>query len=373
MSAGESAMNEAERAARAAERFEQKAAGARKRADAFAAGGAGEKRLAEVLAPLGPEGWFFLHDRVNPFGGNIDTIAIGPAGVIVMDAKAWNGQLTVTADRLKVGGWSKAVELQKVLDQAIAVQRAIGDEVGVSCGLVFTTQPEFGPAFVAGVTLVGTDHLLGGLRVMPGQLTAATIDRYLRVVSEAFPPAGTAPSAASGQKVVDGESASMQFDRANRLMYVTPWKKSGKHRLYLRTDMGEQLGYRDVNAASVHLEPSADHPFARMVLTSTTPTGLVIDPKSIPKVKLEMPAGRLLAVMGKLWVSAVVGQVWRRNGKKLLFGTLANPKDGVIKLGYVDLETGWIKPESAGDLGEYLGPAEKYLVQLRDRFETTTS
>lgn len=372
MSAGESAMNEAEKAARAAEHLERKAASARRRADAFAAGGTGERRLADVLAPLGPEGWFFLHDRVNPFGGNIDTIAIGPAGVIVMDAKAWNGQLTVSSDRLKVGGWSKAAELQKVVEQAAAVRHALGDEVGVSCGLLFTTQPGFGPAFVGGVTLVGTDHLLDGLRSMPGHLTAATIERYVRVLSESFPPAGTAPSAASGEKVVESESASAQFERATRLMYVTPWKTAGRHRLYLKTDAGEQLGYRDVMAGTVHLEPSADHPFAHTVLAAATPTGLELDPRRIPKVKLDMPAGRLLSVMGKLWVSAVVGQVWRGKGQERLYCTIANPKDGVIKLGYVDLATGWIKADTAGDVGEYLGPAERYLVQLRDRYEAAT-
>lgn len=367
MSAGESARSEAEKSARAADNYERKAKNARQRADAFSKGGAGEQYLAEVLAPLGSSGWFFLHDRVNPLGGNIDTIAIGPGGVIVMDAKAWNGKLVATEHSLKVGGWSKLDQIAKVKEQAGAVQHAVENEVEVSCGLIFTAQPWFDPDRVTDVTVAGTDHLVQGLQDMPAVLSAAAVERLLRSISEAFPPAGTAPSAASGLLTAESEEATKHFERCNRLMYITAWRGGGKSRLYLKSDAGLQLGYRDVIAGTVHLEPDADHPFAHTILAASTPGGLVLDRTALPKVKVEMPAGRLLGVLGKLWASALVGQVSNARGVQRMYCTLANPTEGVFNLGYVELKTGWIKPAIAGNLSEGLGPADKYLVQLRDR------
>lgn len=58
------------------------------------AGSRGEKATAKALKPLEEVGWVILHDL--PAGrGNIDHIAIGPAGVYLLDSKVLGGIVTV--------------------------------------------------------------------------------------------------------------------------------------------------------------------------------------------------------------------------------------------------------------------------------------
>ena len=67
-----------------------------KSAGAWAAGALGERRVAEALADLPPE-WLVLHDRLLFPGlseSNLDHVLVGPAGVVLIDAKNWSGQLT---------------------------------------------------------------------------------------------------------------------------------------------------------------------------------------------------------------------------------------------------------------------------------------
>src|SRR5205085_1810838 len=57
---------------------------------AWASGAAGERRVAERLAVLAGEDVLLLHDRRIPgTRANIDHLAVGPAGVYVIDAKRY--------------------------------------------------------------------------------------------------------------------------------------------------------------------------------------------------------------------------------------------------------------------------------------------
>ena len=85
MAAGDSAREQSRRMAEAASVLQRKAEWAAKRAESFEAGGRGEAEVARVLAPLTAVGWFLLHDRDLPAGGNVDHIAVGPPGVAVID------------------------------------------------------------------------------------------------------------------------------------------------------------------------------------------------------------------------------------------------------------------------------------------------
>jgi hypothetical protein len=61
---------------------------------AWATGARGEEKLAEALAGL--EGIRVLHDRRVPgTKGNIDHVVVGPAGVFVVDAKAYKGLIQI--------------------------------------------------------------------------------------------------------------------------------------------------------------------------------------------------------------------------------------------------------------------------------------
>lgn len=364
--AGAAARKKSEDSARAAEYLERKAANARKVSEKFAAGAAGEEAVASALSPLASEGWFALHDRVMPTGGNIDHILVGPASVIVLDAKAWNGNLEVRNGRLYNGGWSQTKALTHLAAQRDAVRAALKVDGPVDMALVITTQPDFGPQVVGGAVVLGVDHLVDAVRSSRSSFTSAQVDSITATLLEAFPVAGTAPPAATGLQQVDGVEVGDLFDRANRFLYLSQWRGYGKHRIYIRDEDGEQYGYKDVLNGSLHLDHEGDQ-MVEAILTGATPTGLQLDRSDIPKLTIPVRGGRLLSLFGKLYCSALVGSLWERKGRRHLYGTLVNPTDGVLDLGHADLVTGWVKPASEGPLSRDRGPAERYLALLRDR------
>lgn len=366
MVAGESARDQAERAAAAAAHLERKAEGARRRAEAFAKGAEGEAALAAALAPLTAEGWFFLHDRVMPTGGNIDHVGIGPGGVVVFDAKAWSGQVQVRDGRLRVGSRAQDKAVDGVLGQVAAVRAVVGTDVTVVPCLVITEQGTLEVERVSGVGVVGLDEVAAVVRELPPNLATVEVERLLRLVSEAFPPVEGAPAAALGMVEVEPvEEWKSLFLKANRFVYLTTWKKGGRHRIYAKDDAGAELGWKDVISGEVHL--AGPHPFAEVILTAVTPTGLPLDRRAIPRIPFDIRGGRLIGALTKLYMSALVGQRWEKGGKRRLYGTLVSPSDGVIRLGYVDLETGYVRPDIEGPINDSRPSADLYLGFLRDR------
>jgi Nuclease-related domain len=66
--------------------------------DRWRAGAAEERRTERALRPLQRVGWTITHDLDLPLAGNIDHLAVGPAGVFVLDSKAWGGVVSVDQD-----------------------------------------------------------------------------------------------------------------------------------------------------------------------------------------------------------------------------------------------------------------------------------
>lgn len=103
---------------------------------AWARGAEGEAKLARKL-----ERWtaghdvVLLHDRRMPRSrANIDHLAIGPSGVIVIDAKRYSGRITVVrrggllrdrTEHLRVHGRDKTKLVDGVLAQADAVRAVL--------------------------------------------------------------------------------------------------------------------------------------------------------------------------------------------------------------------------------------------------------
>ncbi|MCL6577064.1 nuclease-related domain-containing protein [Kyrpidia sp.] len=59
-------------------------------------GAKGEERVEEILSSL-PDTYRVFHDLPCPMG-NIDHIAVGPAGIFVIESKSHRGKITVTPD-----------------------------------------------------------------------------------------------------------------------------------------------------------------------------------------------------------------------------------------------------------------------------------
>jgi hypothetical protein len=49
-------------------------------------------------SPAAAGGWTITHDLDLPGAGNVDHLAVGPAGVFVLDSKAWGGVVSVDHD-----------------------------------------------------------------------------------------------------------------------------------------------------------------------------------------------------------------------------------------------------------------------------------
>lgn len=297
--AGESARREAESAAKTAEHLRRKAEFARRRAESFASGAEGEVAVAEALAPLAAAGWYVLSDRVNPAGGNIDHIVIGPGAVVVLDAKAWNSKLEVRNGRLYASGWNKARELEGLNQQAESVQRVVGSDVVVDQALVITTQPDFEPQKVGKAGVLGINFLHSEINQTPTAHSQAQVESIFSKVAEAFPPAGTVPSAASGLQIVDAAEPSELFNRSHRFLYTSLWRKYGKQRLYLKDEAGEDLGFADLVSGQVTVSYPDDQ-LAHAVLKGASSTGVRLSPKDLPKIPVDLPGGRLLGLFGRL-------------------------------------------------------------------------
>jgi len=171
---------------------------------AWKVGAEGEERVAEVLA--GVPGIEVLHDRRVPRSrANIDHLAIGPAGVYVIDAKKYKagepvevrdvGGLFRTDLRLYYGGRDRTKLVDGVLGQVEVVRVALGPDLagvpihGVLCFIGATWGWRLKAKTAKGVTAIwpkGLPELVARSGMKP--LDVAPVAARLR---EALPPAGS--------------------------------------------------------------------------------------------------------------------------------------------------------------------------------------
>lgn len=169
-------------------------------AQAWAAGAAGERKLAEALSTV--PGVQALHDRRVPrTRGNIDHIVVGPAGVFVVDAKNYRGLIQIldrggmfsTDHRLYVGRRDCSRLADQMGWQVQAVERALSAAgvggTSVTPVLCFVdgqwplSRP---PESFKGVRLEGLrsiKQLVAGRKT----LDSAAVDRVTRSLLTAFP------------------------------------------------------------------------------------------------------------------------------------------------------------------------------------------
>ncbi|SER60878.1 Nuclease-related domain-containing protein [Pedococcus cremeus] len=375
MSAGKGARREAEHAAEAAAMLERKAAYARRRAQSFELGSEGELAVAHAVAPLTVTGWHVLHDRALPHGGNLDHLLVGPGGVLVLDAKNWSGDVSANSV-LRVGGRDVSKAVRQLTDGIGEVRTSLvsaGLDLPVAGALVLTHERHQHRASerFGGVLLVGVSRVEEVVTSTSRDIGVTLAEAAVRHLTLAFPGAGADPSKESVPKPVS-QKAHPLYQRANVYLYVQPWSRAGRHRLYVNDESGRNLGYKDTVAGTIAVtEPDMDSA-VRGVLMHATVRSLDLRADALPKVPMALPGGRLLGVMTRTWVAFHVGYRWRRGSFDRLYGWRADPTDGVAELGYVDLTTGHIHPQAAEPLGKDLGTPERYLERLRDRFRVRT-
>lgn len=372
MAAGKSAGDQADRSRRAAATLERKAAYASRMAGNWQRGADGETAVAQALDPLAQQGWRILHDLVDPEGGNIDHLAIGPPGIAVVDAKNWSAAVTITADRRLVTSKDDRSKELRRLEQRVELVRRLVAEDGmhvavrgyvVLCGEHDRARPseDLGDLRILGVEAVA--QRLAGAK---GDLDAADIDAIASSLTDRLSAGGSGSTARATPEI---EPPSPLFDRSHRVYYLRPWKKGGHNRLYLRDASGASLGWTDVNTGARQIDCTGDDAkFAEALLAAADPTGVKLGPDEVPKMATQLWGGRLLSRIARFHMSVLVGQEWRNYGKHRLYGTLIDPAASPFHLGYVDLKDRSLHPSTTGPIGKDRGPAERYLGFLLLRY-----
>ena len=157
-------------------------------------GATGERRTAEVLRPLESQGFVIWHGRLMPDGhGDIDSIAIGPTGVWVIETKNLSGSVEVVNDRLFVKDHDRQAMVAQVYREAFIVQQIVGELLGPANTMVVPVLCIHGartPRFdrtVGGVRIASGGHLVSLMTTGPQKLdpelvqkVAELADRKLR-------------------------------------------------------------------------------------------------------------------------------------------------------------------------------------------------
>ena len=202
MDAGRGASEQAVKAAAAVEQARRQLAAAERRQRAWEAGAEGERRTAEVLTRLAAAGWVVLHDLHWPGRplANLDHVAVGPGGVVVIDSKNWSGTVDVRDGTLRQNGYRRSQACDAAATAAAAVAALLEPQhrrlVGSVVCLVGQPTPADQPPQVH---VVGLTDLHTYLRSLTSQLAPADVERiahYLRrTLSGTRSPAQTTTAA----------------------------------------------------------------------------------------------------------------------------------------------------------------------------------
>ena len=117
--AGESARESARRQREKAERLQRSA-------DLWERGADGEQATADALKSL-PDTWTVFHDVRWPGRryANVDHVAVGPGGVVVIDSKNWSGSVVVRDNVLRQNGRQREPTVAGAAEAAIAVHSIV--------------------------------------------------------------------------------------------------------------------------------------------------------------------------------------------------------------------------------------------------------
>ncbi|MGY5127341.1 nuclease-related domain-containing protein [Streptomyces nigrescens] len=145
---------------------------AQRNAARWQAGAEGERRTAQLLAPLLRAGWYVLYDLAVGKRANVDALLVGPDGqVFTLDTKLWAARdgarrpmmVHVVRGRLTHGVRDRDRQVDTALWETGEVSKALG--VPVTPLIVVHNAPVDGGGFhVRGVAVFPADRMLGLLR-----------------------------------------------------------------------------------------------------------------------------------------------------------------------------------------------------------------
>ena len=159
---------------------------AARRQQTYSQGAEGERLVAQTLGFVERYGWTSLHDVHWPGRpqANIDHIAVGPGGVVVIDAKNWTGEVKVTNGTLRQNGYSRSRETSAAADATAAVAALLAPQHRMTTrAVICLVSQDLETTRVEATDVVGRGALTEYLVELPQRLSAydvADIARYLQ-------------------------------------------------------------------------------------------------------------------------------------------------------------------------------------------------
>lgn len=336
--------------------------------------------VADALAPLTAKGWLVLHDRENPRGGNLDHVAVGPAGVAVIDAKQWTAEVEIDGATMRAAGRDRSSALDGVRGQVAQVAASLAEghpAVPVHGYLALTGDVDRGRHLqtIREIRVVGVRELAPCLEGDEQTMDPRAVESVFRDLSVAFPPCAgrdarspVQPAPPAKDRPADKSRFGMTFDSVIRTYYLKTWQSRGARHLYMKSADGDDLGWKDMVTGAVTMTDGGPDPeLASAVLRAATATGVPLASADLPKVPVQAFGARMLGRVTRTWVAVLIGHEWRKGTAHRMYGTLIDPVEGHFKLGYVDLSNGRVHPDVDGLINKNLGTATGYLERLRDR------
>lgn len=167
----------------------------------WSAGAEGERAVAETLGHLGRYGWVALHDLRWPGRrhANLDHVAVGPGGLVVIDAKNWSGDVAVVGGVLRQNGFPQTAKVTGAAEAAAAVTALLAPEhrTAVRAAICLAGQDCAPVVAEGGATVVGRWQLPDHLLALPARLSpyeVADLARRLEHELGARPARGRTPA-----------------------------------------------------------------------------------------------------------------------------------------------------------------------------------
>lgn len=160
------------------------------RVRAWETGATGEERVGPLLETLEGRGWFILHDRRIPGAReNIDHLAIGPAGVVVVETKNYRGAVRMRDGELRVGGrrvdfFGQAERQITAVERAVESDKVIGLVTLIRGDFPWRSRPTSGR-----IRVVPLSELLLAVSTAPHVLSRSDVERMARLAESRLLPA----------------------------------------------------------------------------------------------------------------------------------------------------------------------------------------
>jgi hypothetical protein len=160
--------------------------------------------------------------------------------------------------------------------------------------------------------------------------------------------------------------------KCTKWVYLEPWQKAGRHRLYLFDHGGHQLGWKNLSDGRIVLTYERDQRLTRAVLAAASPYGLDLPKETVPRVPVQVPGGSFVSALTRTYTTIHIGRHWNKGQFDRMYCTAADPIEGVHDLGWVDLLTGARHPTHEV-LPDDWAPADQRLRWLLERRPTIHS